>query len=109
MNPSMYMRLDKHLVTVVTAFQNTQDLPPFQKLARRIVAHLAPETSEIVSIRKAFYKVDEDDKGKLSMSEMAEAVRSAGYAISSQDIEQSFKCVYEHAYSSNLTMPTCEQ
>lgn len=93
MNPSVYMHVDKHLIAVVAAFRNSQGLPPFQKLARRIVAHLAPETREIMSIREAFHKVDTNNTGNLTMNEMEAAVHQAGYAISRQDMEMSFKCV----------------
>jgi hypothetical protein len=91
MNPSVYMHVDRHLLAVVEAVRNSERLPPFQKLARRIVAHLAPETTEIVTIREAFRKLDKDNTGELTMEEMTAAVREAGYAISEHDMKHCFR------------------
>ena len=91
MMPSVSQRLTNDLDTVVSAFQNNRELPPFQKLARRIIAENAPQNRELEVINKAFHKLDKDKSGTLTREEMAKGVQQAGYVVSKDDLERVFK------------------
>jgi Ca2+-binding EF-hand superfamily protein len=91
MMPSVSQRLTNDLDTVLTTFQNNHELPPFQKLARRIIAENAPANRELDIINKAFHELDKDGSGTLTREELAKGVQQAGYVVSNDDLDKVFK------------------
>jgi EF-hand domain pair len=91
MLPSVSQRVTNDLDTVVSAFQYNRELPPFQKLARRIIAENAPPNRELEVINKAFYKLDKDGSGTLTREELAKGLQQAGYVVSNDDLERVFR------------------
>ena len=92
MMPSVSQRYTHELDNIVSAFRNNNNNSnPFNKLARRIVAENAPPSKDIEKIKAAFLAMDKDDSGTLTMAELTQGVRSAGYVVSDSDLNRLFK------------------
>ena len=76
----------------MAAVQNARRVPPLQKLVRRIVLRIAPETKEIANIKRAFERIDSSHEGKLSMEDVNAALSEAGYKVEEDDLTIVFKC-----------------
>lgn len=90
MMPSVSQRFTHELDTIVVAFRNNRSDKPFNKLARRIVAENAPPTKAMERIKAAFYAMDKDRSGTLTLEELSLGVRQAGYVISDHDLKRLF-------------------
>jgi Ca2+-binding EF-hand superfamily protein len=91
MMPSVSQRYTHELDGIVSAFRNNNNHNnPFNKLARRIVAENAPPTKDIEKIKNAFFAMDVDQSGTLTMEELTKGVRDAGYVVSDSDLTRLF-------------------
>jgi Ca2+-binding EF-hand superfamily protein len=90
MMPSVSQRYTHELDSIVSAFRNNRTDKPFNKLARRIVAENAPPTKAIEKIKTAFFAMDKDSSGTLTLDELSRGLRNAGYVVSDRDLKRLF-------------------